>query len=58
MEKLDAFEERRTVYKTMYLHLFNAVTDALEALDAGQTGEAAFLLIRAQQECEELYING
>lgn len=34
------------MFKEMYLRLFNRVTDALEALTA------------AQQECEELYIEG
>ena len=45
------------LYKTMYLHLFNAATDALEALDAGAVGKAKRLLIRAQQACEEIYIS-
>ena len=33
-------------YKEMYFKMFNAAQDAIE------------LLIKAQQECEELYISG
>lgn len=39
-------------YKTMYLHLFNRVSDAVNALEAMNYGH----LIRAQQEAEELYL--
>ena len=41
-------------YKKMYLHLFNAVTDALELLP--EENRAAQLLRTAQMVCEELYI--
>ena len=41
-------------YKKMYLHLFNAVTDALELLP--EDNGAAQLLRTAQIVCEELYI--
>jgi len=41
-------------YKKMYLHLFNAVTDALELLP--EESSAARILKAAQQYCEELYI--
>lgn len=44
------------VYQSMYLRLFNAVTDALEALDAERPEEAKRLLVQAQQACEELYL--
>ena len=44
------------MFKKMYLHLFNRVTDALRALEAGDTAQARALLIAAQQDCEELYI--
>ena len=43
-------------YQKLYLHLFNAVTDALRELEKGKSAEAAARLIRAQQECEEIYI--
>ena len=41
-------------YKKMYLHLFNAVTDALELIP--EDNRAAQLLRTAQMVCEELYI--
>lgn len=44
-------------FKKLYLLLFNAITDALRLIEAGLTQEAAELLIKAQQSCEELYIN-
>ena len=39
-----------TDYKTMYLHLFNRVSDAVSALEAMNFGQAKALLICAQQE--------
>ena len=44
-------------YKAMYYHLFNAVTDALERLEAGELEETKEILYRAQCECEEMYIS-
>ena len=46
------------MFKKMYLLLFNRVTDALEALARGETEKARAILIRAQQACEALYIEG
>lgn len=46
------------MYKEMYLHLFNAITDALEALDAQNCRLAADILRTAQQAAEERYISG
>lgn len=43
------------IYNKMYLSLFNAVKDAL-ALLPEKPDEAAALLVVAQQECEEMYI--
>ena len=43
-------------YQKMYTTLFNAVTDALDELERSRCDAARFLLIRAQQETEELYI--
>ena len=43
-------------YKSMYLHLFNAVTDAIELIRAGKTDEAEKRLMTAQQNCEDIYI--
>ena len=45
-----------TDYKTMYLHLFNCVTDAVNALEAMNFGRAKALLVCAQQEAEERYL--
>ncbi|MBQ3355582.1 MAG: hypothetical protein IJG45_00495 [Oscillospiraceae bacterium] len=43
-------------YEKMYYRFYNAITDALEYLEAGELQTARFLLIRAQQEAEELYL--
>ena len=43
------------IYKSMYLLLFNAVTDALKIL-AADPKQAELALKRAQQKCEEMYI--
>ena len=45
-----------TDYQKMYTTLFNAVTDALEKMEAQNYGDARALLISAQQKAEELYI--
>ena len=45
------------MYQKMYTTLFNAVTDALSAMEAQNYGEARQRLIAAQQQCEELYLN-
>ena len=45
-----------TDYQKMYLLLFNAITDALEQLDAQNYGEARDTLIAAQQKAEEIYM--
>ena len=42
-----------TDYKTMYLHLFNHVSDAVNALEAMNFGQAKAC---AQQEAEERYL--
>ena len=44
-------------YQTMYLHLFNAVTDAIESIEQQNYGVAKEHLIHAQQETEEIYIS-
>ena len=43
-------------YGKLYRLLFNAITDALRTLDAGDTITARALLIAAQQQTEELYL--
>ena len=44
-------------YKKLYFHLFNAATDALRAMEQQNYGQAAALLIAAQQETEEMYMD-
>ena len=44
-------------YKKLHFHLFNAVTDALQAMEQQNYGQAAALLISAQQETEEMYMD-
>ena len=44
-------------YKAPYLHLFNAVTDALKALEMQNYGFAKELLIKGQQNAEEIFIS-
>ena len=44
-------------YKKLYYHLFNAVTDAIQAMEQQNYGQATALLIVAQQEAEEMYIS-
>ena len=45
------------MYKKMYLILFNAITDALEAIKAQNFGTAADILVRAQHDAEEYYLS-
>ena len=47
-----------SLYKKMYLHLFNRVTDAQEALRRGDTEKAEEFLKKAQQETEAMYMEG
>ena len=42
------------MYKKMYYHLFNAVTDALEENDIEKMKK---ILVNAQQKTEEIYIS-
>ena len=43
-------------FEKMYFLLFNAITDALNALQTPNVGLAALILQRAQAQTEELYI--
>lgn len=43
-------------YQELYFHLFNAVTDALAALEQKNYGMAEELLKRAQRETEEIFV--
>jgi len=44
-------------YRLPYLHLFNAVTDAIRAIEAYNYGEAHQILVRGQQRAEEAFID-
>lgn len=46
------------MFKQMYFLLFNRITDAIEALRRGNSEKAREILIRAQQDAEELYVEG
>lgn len=43
-------------YEKLYHDLFNAITDALDAIGRGAVLQAKALLIRAQQAAEEAYL--
>ena len=43
-------------YKESYLLLFRAVSKALEAIDAQNFGTAKMLLVQAQQDAEETFL--
>ena len=45
------------MYRKMYYTLFNAITDALEAMEQQNYGQARALLIAAQQQSEEIYLD-
>ena len=44
-------------YKKLYLTLFNALTDAIDCLDRQDSEAARAILIQAQQQAEELYLD-
>lgn len=43
-------------YKTLYFHLFNILSDAIEEIETGEVFEARDMLVRAQQQTEEMYM--
>lgn len=44
-------------YEKLYHIAFNAATDAIRFIDAGDCAAARETLVKAQQETEEIYIN-
>ncbi len=44
-------------YEKMYYRLFNAATNAVEALAENNYGKAKEILIEAQRAAEEAYLN-
>ena len=45
------------MYRKMYYTLFNAITDALEAMEQQNYGQARAVLMAAQQQSEEIYLD-
>lgn len=46
------------MFQKIYVLLFNRITEAIHALDRGDAEQGKAILIRAQQDAEELYIEG
>ena len=44
-------------YEKLYHIAFNAATDAIRFIDAGDCAAARETLVKAQQKTEEIYIN-
>lgn len=44
-------------YKAMYVHLFHVMTDVLSQLEQQNYGQAKQLLIAAQQQAEQAYLD-
>ncbi len=44
-------------FEKMYFALFNRLSDAIAALEKGNSDEACAILVAAQQEGEEIYIS-
>ena len=44
-------------YPKYYTRLFNGITDAIEALQKQKYEQAQLILIRAQQDAEEMYLD-
>lgn len=43
-------------YQRLYTLLFNSITDAIEALQAQNFGAAQEILVKAQQQAEDIYL--
>ena len=43
-------------YQKMYLLLFNAITDSIESIERLDIGGAKEILIQAQQDAEEIFM--
>ena len=46
------------MFQKIYVLLFNRITEGIHALDRGEVEQGKAILIRAQQDAEELYIEG
>ncbi len=49
--------EVKIMYQKMYYTLFNAVTDALRAMEENNYGIAQQILKTAQQQAEEIFLD-
>lgn len=49
-------KDGENVMETLYFNLFNRITEAIEAIDACNYGMARDILVKAQQDGEEAYI--
>lgn len=45
------------MYEKLYHMLFNAYSDCLEALEEHEFAKAYSILLKAQRDCEEVYIS-
>ena len=55
--KNDAVLTQKMNYKKMYCIMFNAATDAVRSIDAGEYELARRRLAAAQKQAEEIYIS-
>ena len=46
-----------TDYKKLYFHLFSVIADAVESIEHANYGTAKEILVKAQQEAEEEYMD-
>lgn len=46
------------MYKRMYYRLFNTISDVIRLIQEEKYSEASALLMAAQQDAEELYLEG
>lgn len=44
-------------FEKMYFHLFNSLSKAIEEADKTNFGRVREILIQAQQECEDMYMD-
>ncbi|WP_312613663.1 hypothetical protein [Oscillibacter sp.] len=51
------FPGKKEEFPKYYTILFNAVTDALRELDAGNPGNARAILIQCQQAAEDAFLS-
>jgi len=48
---------RMADYRTLYFQLFNALTDAVSAVERQNFGQVRDILIQAQQAAEEIFLS-